>query len=128
MGPCDGASRRLLELLPTLELPWPPSNAIPAGPPTALRCACATAAPCFGPFPHHLSHLPNHSPQVGTISEAYPHLIFDRFTSKLGTRVASILKYLFPPPKLDSKRVITFANQVTRRLHARLLHAAPLCP
>jgi hypothetical protein len=46
------------------------------------------------------------------MSEAYPRLIFDRFSSKLGTRVANILKYLFPPPKHDSKRVITFANQV----------------
>jgi hypothetical protein len=60
--------------------------------------------------------VPPHPPplflQVGTISEAYPHLIFDRFTSRLGQRAASILKHLFPPPKLDAKRVITFANQV----------------
>ena len=48
------------------------------------------------------------------MSEAYPHLIFDRFSSKLGARVANILKYLFPPPKHDAKRVITFANQVRR--------------
>jgi hypothetical protein len=33
---------------------------------------------------------------VGTISEAYPHLIFDQFSSKLGQRVSNILKYLFP--------------------------------
>ncbi len=49
---------------------------------------------------------------MGTISEAYPHLIFDKFSSKLGVRAANILKYLFPAPKHDTKRVITFANQV----------------
>lgn len=48
--------------------------------------------------------------KVGTVSEAYPHLIFQGFTSKLGQRVSNILKYLFPSPKDDSKRVITFAN------------------
>ncbi|XP_043531051.1 U3 small nucleolar ribonucleoprotein protein IMP4 [Chiloscyllium plagiosum] len=50
-------------------------------------------------------------PKIGTMSEAYPHLIFHNLTSKLGLRVTSILKYLFPVPKEDSKRVITFANQ-----------------
>ncbi|CAM2110018.1 unnamed protein product [Caretta caretta] len=50
-------------------------------------------------------------PDIGTMSEANPHLIFHNFTSHLGQRVCSILKYLFPVPKEDSKRVITFANQ-----------------
>ncbi|XP_029466572.1 U3 small nucleolar ribonucleoprotein protein IMP4 isoform X1 [Rhinatrema bivittatum] len=49
-------------------------------------------------------------PELGTMSEAYPHLIFHNFTSRLGQRISSILKYLFPVPKDDSKRVITFAN------------------
>lgn len=49
-------------------------------------------------------------PDIGTMSEQYPHLIFHNFKTKLGTRVESILKYLFPVPKEDSKRVITFAN------------------
>lgn len=48
--------------------------------------------------------------KVGTISEAYPHLIFEAFTSKLGQRVQNILKYLFPVPKDDSKRVLSFAD------------------
>jgi U3 small nucleolar ribonucleoprotein protein IMP4 len=47
----------------------------------------------------------------GTMSEAYPHLIFNNFTSKLGKRCMDILKYLFPVPKEESKRVITFANE-----------------
>ncbi|CAG8793634.1 13446_t:CDS:2, partial [Acaulospora morrowiae] len=37
----------------------------------------------------------------GTVSEAYPHLIFNNFTTNLGRRVTSILKYLFPVPKED---------------------------
>lgn len=46
-----------------------------------------------------------------TVSEQYPHLIFDDFNSKLGYRIRDILKYLFPVPKVDSKRVMTFANE-----------------
>lgn len=49
-------------------------------------------------------------PNIGTMSEQYPHLVFHNFKSKLGTRVTNILKYLFPVPKDESKRVITFAN------------------
>lgn len=50
-------------------------------------------------------------PDVGKMSEAFPHLIFHNFQTKLGTRVQNILRYLFPVPKEDSKRVITFANK-----------------
>ncbi|KAJ1955313.1 snoRNA-binding rRNA-processing protein imp4, partial [Linderina pennispora] len=46
----------------------------------------------------------------GNISEAYPHLIFENFNSALGSRIRSVLKYLFPVPKVDSKRVMTFYN------------------
>ncbi|OLY78081.1 U3 small nucleolar ribonucleoprotein IMP4 [Smittium mucronatum] len=47
----------------------------------------------------------------GNMSEAYPHLIFENFTSNLGNRIENVLKYLFPVPKEDSKRVMTFANK-----------------
>ena len=47
----------------------------------------------------------------GTVSEAYPHLIFDNFKSKIGERIMNILKYLLPVPKDDSKRVMTFRNE-----------------
>ncbi|CAG8505446.1 14425_t:CDS:2 [Racocetra persica] len=47
----------------------------------------------------------------GTVSQVYPHLIFHNFNSNLGHRVTNILKYLFPVPKDDSKRVLTFANE-----------------
>ncbi|KAI0024168.1 Brix-domain-containing protein [Xylariomycetidae sp. FL0641] len=52
----------------------------------------------------------------GTVSESYPHLIFDGFTSRLGERVVKILKHIFPPREpLTSKsklgsRVVTFKN------------------
>jgi len=49
-------------------------------------------------------------PDMGTMSEQYPHLIFHNFKTALGSRVVNILKYLFPVPKDDSRRVITFAN------------------
>ena len=48
---------------------------------------------------------------IDTVSEAYPHLIFDGFDSRLGGRLTEILKGLFPVPKLDSTRVLTFVNQ-----------------
>ena len=47
---------------------------------------------------------------LANVSEAAPHLIFDNFSTELGRRVQSILKHLFPVPKADSKRVITFSN------------------
>ncbi|KFA62374.1 hypothetical protein S40285_06242 [Stachybotrys chlorohalonatus IBT 40285] len=52
----------------------------------------------------------------GTVSESYPHLIFDGFTSRLGERVVKILKHIFPPREpITSKhkvgnRVVTFKN------------------
>jgi U3 small nucleolar ribonucleoprotein protein IMP4 len=46
-----------------------------------------------------------------TVSEQYPHLIFENLNSTLGERIRDVLKYLFPVPKDDSKRVMTFANQ-----------------
>eukprot|EP00246_Nothoceros_aenigmaticus_P012031 TRINITY_DN3548_c0_g1_i3.p1 TRINITY_DN3548_c0_g1~~TRINITY_DN3548_c0_g1_i3.p1 ORF type:complete len:221 (-),score=21.96 TRINITY_DN3548_c0_g1_i3:18-680(-) len=48
---------------------------------------------------------------LGTVSEAYPHLIIDNFNTKLGQRTAKVLKYLFPVPKPDSKRTISFINK-----------------
>ncbi|XP_046841021.1 U3 small nucleolar ribonucleoprotein protein IMP4-like [Xenia sp. Carnegie-2017] len=50
-------------------------------------------------------------PNIGIMSEVYPHLIFHKCSSKLGERVKNILKYLFPVPKDESKRVVTFDNQ-----------------
>lgn len=50
----------------------------------------------------------------GTVSEQYPHLVFEGFSTRLGQRVVKILKNLFPPmdPLADKKksngRVVTF--------------------
>ena len=44
------------------------------------------------------------------VSEAAPRLIFAGFTTPLGRRVQDILKHLFPPPRPDSARVLTFSN------------------
>mmetsp|Transcript_22586 Transcript_22586/g.72230 ORF Transcript_22586/g.72230 Transcript_22586/m.72230 type:complete len:288 (-) Transcript_22586:106-969(-) len=45
------------------------------------------------------------------MSEAYPHLVIDNLTTKIGARVATILKHLFPVPKPDSKRVVSLVNR-----------------
>ncbi|KAL2135369.1 hypothetical protein VTI74DRAFT_8781 [Chaetomium olivicolor] len=52
----------------------------------------------------------------GTVSESYPHLIFEGFKTPLGLRIVKILKHLFPPrdptaSKTAGNRVITFVNQ-----------------
>ncbi|PLW15798.1 hypothetical protein PCANC_17251 [Puccinia coronata f. sp. avenae] len=51
------------------------------------------------------------SGSTSTVSEQYPHLIFDGFSSQLGQRIMSVLKYLFPVPREESTRVMTFQNQ-----------------
>lgn len=48
--------------------------------------------------------------ELGTVSEAYPQLIFHGFETKLGRRVTTILKHLFPVPRPESKRIMTFVN------------------
>ncbi len=49
--------------------------------------------------------------KVDPMSEAYPHIILHNFTTTLGKRLGEVIKHLFPMPKADSKRVLTFANQ-----------------
>lgn len=44
------------------------------------------------------------------MSEAYPHIILNNFTTELGKRVGNILKCLFPIPKPDTRRIVTFSN------------------
>ncbi|KAK3122753.1 hypothetical protein QOZ80_8AG0617690 [Eleusine coracana subsp. coracana] len=65
---------------------------------------------------------------IGKMSEAYPHLILDNFTTKAGERTANILKYLFPMPKPDSNRIITLANRddyISFRHHVCEKHGGP---
>lgn len=63
----------------------------------------------FGLFNVVLRHDINE--EIDKVSEAYPHLIFDGFNSRLGERITEIIKNIFPMPKADSKRVLTFSNQ-----------------
>lgn len=49
-------------------------------------------------------------PPAAPMSEAYPHLILNHFETPLGQRTANILKCLFPVPKPDTQRVVTFSN------------------
>lgn len=82
---------------------------------------CTTDAMIVSHFPHgptvyfslHNVQLRHdiESYQNSTVSEQYPHLIFDNFSSRLGVRLRDVLKYLFPVPKEDSKRVMTFSNR-----------------
>ena len=44
-------------------------------------------------------------------SQAYPHLIIDGLNSKIGKRIGKIIQSLFPIPRPESKRVLTFANR-----------------
>lgn len=45
------------------------------------------------------------------ISTAFPHLVFEDMTSKVGLRVKQILQALFPVPKPESRRLISFINK-----------------
>mmetsp|Transcript_23105 Transcript_23105/g.66203 ORF Transcript_23105/g.66203 Transcript_23105/m.66203 type:complete len:376 (+) Transcript_23105:149-1276(+) len=52
--------------------------------------------------------LPKKPPNI---SEVSPHLIFHQFESKLGRRVETILKHLFPPAAPLGQRCMSFINQ-----------------
>eukprot|EP01059_Diplonema_ambulator_P011099 TRINITY_DN21069_c0_g1_i1.p1 TRINITY_DN21069_c0_g1~~TRINITY_DN21069_c0_g1_i1.p1 ORF type:complete len:300 (+),score=92.32 TRINITY_DN21069_c0_g1_i1:42-902(+) len=46
----------------------------------------------------------------GPMSQQLPHLVFENFSTKLGERIKSTLQYLFPVPRKDSSRVVSFDN------------------
>ena len=60
-------------------------------------------------------------PQSAPVSEAFPHLVLHNLSTRIGRRVGTILKYLFPVPKPDSRRVVSLINQAST-------HAAPAPP
>jgi len=49
-------------------------------------------------------------PDMPKMSLQFPHLIAHGFESKLGSRVSDILRFLFPVPKPEANRIITFKN------------------
>ncbi len=60
--------------------------------------------------------LPEKPPNM---RESAPHLLFHGFTSKMGNRVSTILKALFPVSSTTSDRVVTFANSGNDLIHFR---------
>ena len=60
--------------------------------------------------------LPDKPPNM---RESAPHLVFHGFSSKMGNRVATILKALFPVSAPSSDRVVTFANSGNDLIHFR---------
>ncbi len=50
-------------------------------------------------------------PECQPASQAHPHLILDGLDSKIGQRVGRILQALYPVPRSESRRIITFANR-----------------
>lgn len=50
-------------------------------------------------------------PECRPASQAYPHIILDNLNTTIGKRVSRILQALYPVPRPESKRVITYANQ-----------------
>jgi U3 small nucleolar ribonucleoprotein protein IMP4 len=44
------------------------------------------------------------------MSEAFPHIILNNFNTDLGKRIGNVLKCLFPIPRPDTKRIVTFSN------------------
>jgi U3 small nucleolar ribonucleoprotein protein IMP4 len=84
------------------------------GTPTALTISHFPHGPTASFSLHNvvLRHdIPNAS--RGTVSESYPHLIFEGFTTALGKRTVKILQHLFPPREGGTKlgsRVVTFKN------------------
>lgn len=84
------------------------------GTPTALTVSHLPHGPTASFSLHNvvLRHdIPNAS--RGTVSESYPHLIFEGFSTPLGRRVVKILQHLFPPREGSTKlgsRVVTFKN------------------
>lgn len=84
------------------------------GTPTAMTISHLPHGPTASFSLHNVvlrADIPNAS--RGTVSESYPHLIFEGFSTPLGRRVVQILKHIFPPRDGAHKvgnRVVTFKN------------------
>lgn len=84
------------------------------GTPTAMTISHLPHGPTASFSLHNVvlrADIPNAS--RGTVSESYPHLVFEGFSTRLGRRVVQILKHLFPPrdgPHKVGNRVVTFRN------------------
>ncbi|KAL3479709.1 anticodon-binding protein [Aspergillus californicus] len=84
------------------------------GTPTAMTISHLPHGPTASFSLHNVvlrGDIPNSA--RGTVSESYPHLIFEGFTTKLGARVVQVLKHLFPPREAGKvgNRVVSFVNK-----------------
>lgn len=84
------------------------------GTPTAMTISHLPHGPTASFSLHNVvlrADIPNSA--RGTVSESYPHLIFEGFKTKLGARVVQILKHLFPPREGGKvgNRVVSFVNK-----------------
>lgn len=84
------------------------------GTPTAMTVSHLPHGPTASFSLHNVvlrADIPNAA--RGTVSESYPHLVFEGFTTKLGARVVQILKHLFPPREGGKvgNRVVSFVNK-----------------
>ena len=84
------------------------------GTPTAMTISHLPHGPTASFSLHNVvlrADIPNAA--RGTVSESYPHLIFEGFSTRLGQRVVQILKHIFPPREGTNKvgnRAVTFKN------------------
>ncbi|MCJ1306709.1 snoRNA-binding rRNA-processing protein imp4 [Agyrium rufum] len=91
------------------------------GTPTALTLSHFPHGPTASFSLHNvvLRHdIPSSS--LGTVSESYPHLVFENFTTPLGKRIQKIISHIFPPreavtPRTPAQklgnRMVTFVNR-----------------
>lgn len=84
------------------------------GTPTAMTISHLPHGPTISFSLHNVvlrADIPNAA--RGTVSESYPHLIFEGFKTKLGARVVQILKHTFPPREAGKigNRVVSFVNK-----------------
>ncbi|KAL3467964.1 anticodon-binding protein [Aspergillus heterothallicus] len=84
------------------------------GTPTAMTISHLPHGPTASFSLHNVvlrADIPNAA--RGTVSESYPHLIFEGFKTKLGERVVQVLKHLFPPRETGKvgNRVVSFVNK-----------------
>jgi U3 small nucleolar ribonucleoprotein protein IMP4 len=92
------------------------------GTPTALTVSHLPHGPTASFSLHNVvlrADIPNSA--RGTVSESYPHLIFEGFSTKLGERVVQVLKHLFPPREGTAKvgnRVVTYVFSYERSFEA----------
>ncbi|OJI96785.1 hypothetical protein ASPVEDRAFT_78538 [Aspergillus versicolor CBS 583.65] len=84
------------------------------GTPTAMTISHLPHGPTASFSLHNVvlrADIPNSA--RGTVSESYPHLVFEGFKTKLGERVVQVLKHLFPPRESGKvgNRVVSFVNK-----------------